>query len=303
MWDYGEGFIAAETGKRTPAPFLTGKPFLPTSAFTDSGLDETKIETIKETHFRSSYTEARFSAPLVLIKEVDSLPVVFWDEGPLAYRATIVGIHAPWSQVSELRKLYDTFRDNHDVYRFACALNGTRSLVGKATVILKQDIGMLPYPNDLNEFSFSFWEQALCHDVLNHMTDYVRLGQNSGLLKEAAGIDDLRVYSSMFIRMLGSVYDNLRASDPVFLNGLTCQPFYFGEHPNLSWIAEQPEEELRRLIYDDEKHEYLRTIRVLRFYSENVLLLVKPDRLRYWIGSTAIRDADETLVDLRRQGY
>jgi hypothetical protein len=30
---------------------------------------------------------------------------------------------------------------------------------------------------------------------------------------------------------------------------------------------------------------------------------VKPDRLRYWIRATAVRDADETLLDLRRQGY
>ena len=35
-WDYGEGFIAATTGKREPAPWLTGKPFLPTEALTDS---------------------------------------------------------------------------------------------------------------------------------------------------------------------------------------------------------------------------------------------------------------------------
>jgi len=48
---------------------------------------------------------------------------------------------------------------------------------------------------------------------------------------------------------------------------------------------------------------YDQTLRVFRFYSDNVMLTVKPDRLRYWIRSTAIRDADETLIDLREQGY
>ena len=43
--------------------------------------------------------------------------------------------------------------------------------------------------------------------------------------------------------------------------------------------------------------------RVVRLYLDNVLIVIKPDRLRYWIRSTAIRDADDTLVDLRRQGY
>jgi hypothetical protein len=107
----------------------------------------------------------------------------------------------------------------------------------------------------------------------------------------------------MFIHLLGSIYDNLKATDPIFLNGLICQPFYFGERPNLAWLDEQNEDELRKLIYDDDKHVYLRTVRVLRFYSENVLLIIKPDRLRYWIRSTAIRDADETLADLWQQGY
>ena len=41
--------------------------------------------------FRSSYSEARYSAPLVLIKEVETLPCVFWNRGFLAYRNQIVG--------------------------------------------------------------------------------------------------------------------------------------------------------------------------------------------------------------------
>lgn len=302
-WDYGEGFIVAEKGSRTPAPFLTGKPLLPTNAFTESGIDETKIITVKETHFRSSYTEARFSAPLVLIKQTDSLPIEFWDKGFLAYRHKIVGIHAPHSQVRELRELYDNFRRNHKICRLACTLNGTQSLVGKATAILKQDIDALPVPKDLGDISFSFWEKALCNDVLDYMNEYIRLGQNSDLLRKAAGVDDLRKYSNLFIQMLGSVYDNLTASSPIFLNGLTCQRFYFGERLDHSWNEYEWEDDLRRLIYGSDNHKYLRTTRVIRFYSDNFLLLVKPDRLRYWIGSTAIQDADETLIDLRCQGY
>jgi hypothetical protein len=42
---------------------------------------------------------------------------------------------------------------------------------------------------------------------------------------------------------------------------------------------------------------------VIRFYDENTLIIVKPDRLRHWIPSTAIRDADETLVELQQQGF
>lgn len=307
-WDYGEGFIVGKEvekdGKvlRTPAPFLTDKPFLPLNSFTETGLDETKITIVTDTLFHTAYTEKRYNSPRVLFRKIDSLPIAFWDKGFLAYNHNIVGINAPHDQISELRKLYNTMSLNYDIYRFLIVLNSA-SIVGKSTAILKNDIDELPYPEDLNEFSFSFWEKALCEDVVENMTDFIRHGQDSELLKKAANMDDLRTYSDMFIRMLKSVYSNLQASNPIFLNGLTCQPFYFGEPQDFSWLAEHKEVGLRKLIYDEEKHKHLRTIRVLRFYDNNFLLLIKPDRLRYWIRSTAIRDADETIVDLSGQGY
>lgn len=299
-WDYGDGFIVGNASK--PAPFLTGKDFLPAEAFTADGVDETKIRPLTQTGFERPRSEELFTPPLVLVKKVDSLPIVFWDRNYLTYSYSIVGIHSPSDQTSKLREFYNTISNYHEFYRFFCTLNGT-SLVGKATALLKDDIDNLPYPEDLNELSFSFWEKALCEDILKYMTEYIRLGQNSKLLATPADTDALNAYSEMFIRMLKSVYDNLKASDPIFLNGLTCQPFYFGEPPDFTWLSKRPQDELRKLIYNDKNHVHLRTIRILRLYSENYLLLIKPDRLRYWIRSTAVRDADETIIDLRRQGY
>jgi hypothetical protein len=300
-WDYGEGFIAAKTGRREMAPFLTGKPFLPATAFNDNGIEESQISTVQETHFRSAYSESRYSAPLVLIKEIESLPVVYYDKGSLAYGHSIVGIHSPQSEISALKKLFNYILNNKKFCRFCSVLYNTAS--AKATAILKQDIDMLPYPENLSELTFCFWEETLLEDTLNYMTDYVRLGQNSALLQKAADTNDLHAFSDLFLRLLRSVYDNLHASAPILLYGLICQPFYFGERPNLSWIEKGVETELQKLIYFEEQQKSLRTIRMLRFYSQNIILIVKPDRLRYWIRSTAIRDADETLLDLREQGY
>ncbi len=301
-WDYGEGFIAAKTGRREPAPFLTGKPLLPTAAFTVSGIDELSIETVRETHFRSAYTEKRFSPPLVLIKELDSLPIAFWDKGFLAYRHKIVGIHADHSQTRELKRLFDDFRKRQRLYQFCCALNGSQALVGKATAILKQDIDALPYPKDDADLVLSYWEQALVDDVLQYMAQFVRLGQNSDLLRRRASGDNLAQYCDLFCRMLGSVYKNLKSHSPIILNGVICQPFFFGDKAEAPWAFPEHEDELQQLIYQ-ENLDTLRTVRVVRLYSENTMAIVKPDRLRYWIRSTAIRDADETLVDLRQQGY
>jgi hypothetical protein len=134
------------------------------------------------------------------------------------------------------------------------------------------------------------------------MGEFIRLGQNSPLLTKPATAGDLERYSMLFLRLLGSIYRNLRSHKPIMFDGLICQPFYFGDKPDLDWLGDDCKQPLRQLIHD-ESRESLRTIRIVRFYTENVILIVKPDRLRYWIPSTAIRDADETLLDLREQGW
>jgi hypothetical protein len=303
-WDYGEGFIVGgQKVKRKPSVFLTGKPSLPTDAFDNDEIEKSKIAIVKDTAFKSEYKPSRYMPPLVLIKESDSLPIYFWDEGFIAYRAKIIGIPAPRSQIIELKQFYQFVMNNKEKYQFCCTIHGTQALTDKATVPCKQDIDALPYPEDANDLSFSFWEEALCQDTLQYITEYIRLGQNSTLLSQKALSSDLQTYSEMFVRLLKSVYDNLHAAAPIFLDGLTCQPFYFGKHPDFSWLTEKNEIALRQLIYADDLNRHLRTVRLLRFYSSNYLLLIKPDRLRYWIRSTAIRDADETIINLKDQGY
>jgi hypothetical protein len=166
---------------------------------------------------------------------------------------------------------------------------------------LKRDLDVLPWPEN-GDWELAPWERALCEDVVKFMCEYVRRGQNSALLRNAAKPKDLETYAKQFCGMLGSVYDNLRElSPPLYRNGLIEQAFCFGQRPEIAWPA-QWESDLRDLVYV-KQGESLRTARVLRFYTGNVIVIVKPDRLRYWIRSTAIRDADETLVDLRKQGY
>ena len=300
-WDYGEGFIAASSGKQEPATWLTGKPFLPTQAFTLRGIEESKISKVEATKFRSAYSPARYSAPLVLIKEHISLPCAFWNNGFLAFKHKIVGIHAERNQEKELRQFFKNFSDNRDVLRASSLLLGTQALVGKATAILKRDIDVLPWPKTGEGWDLCDWEKILCEDAVNYTADFIRLGQKSSLLKNQVTAKDLNKYADVFVDMLGSIYKNLRAAKSGVFNGIAYQAFCFGKALQLDWSNDWTEH-LRELIHV-QHGETLRTVRVIRFYENNVFIIVKPDRLRYWIRSTAIRDADEALVDLRKQGY
>ena len=47
----------------------------------------------------------------------------------------------------------------------------------------------------------------------------------------------------------------------------------------------------------------LNITRIARLYDGACIYLLKPDRLRYWLRSIAMRDADETLADMAEQGF
>jgi hypothetical protein len=300
-WLMAEGFIEGRNGKQ-PGDHLTGKPFLPTAALSTTGFDPSKLGVVKATHFVRARSPALYEPPLVLIREHESLPMAYWDQSTLTFKDKIVGIHAPSVDRVAHKQFYDALRRHHDFYRFAVTLNGSQALVGKATAILKGDIESLPYPENGSDLVLSFWEQVLAEDTEQYMAPYVRLGQQSDLLKKAANEKSMTEYAKLYCRMLGSLYDNLRPSEAVFLDGLICQPFYFGQEPAIKWLGPDCEKQLMSLMFERTLSS-LRTIRVVRFYHENVIFIVKPDRLRYWIRSTAIRDADDTLTELRQQGY
>ncbi len=299
-WKYGEGFTVGN--ERHEVDFLPGLPDLPTTALDDDGIHEAAIGTVTATRFENPRFKELFQNPLILVKEHADLPLGYWTKSPLAYRDKIVGIHADVSEEASLRQFYEKMAARRRLYQFCCAINGSQMLVGKATAILKQDIDALPYPKRDEDLDLAFWEKALVDDVLDYMVPFVRLGQKSELLEKQATVDEVRSYAQMLCQMLGTVYKNLKASDPIHTNGLICQPFYFGKRPKVNWNLNGQKDRLDQLIYKQE-HDSLRTVRIVRFYVDNMMHIVKPDRLRYWIRSMAIRDADESLLDLRDQGY
>jgi methylase of polypeptide subunit release factors len=298
---FGEGFIIG--GKKTSAKsFLTGMTYLPTEALTEKGIDRKHLSKVTQQSFHTAYTESRYKSPIILIRKNERLQIALWLQGSIAFTSSIVGIGVGGATPSAVKKIYSRLRNQHETYQLFCAMHGSKAFVAKATAVLKQDIDRLPFPKDESQMKLSFWERVIRSDTLTYFRDFVRLGQNSALLARSASIQVVLDYGALLRRMLASVYQNLVVGAPIFLDGLICQPFYFGTPPDDDIVKQKHGETLRSLIYD-KHHESLRTVRMLRIYVDNVMLVVKPDRLRFWIGSAAIRDADETIMSLRDQGY
>jgi type I restriction-modification system DNA methylase subunit len=300
-WEFGEGFIAANKNADKRATWITNKNHLPTGAFNQNGIDESKITVYRGEYFKCPYTESRFTPPMILFKANDSLPVEFWTKCYLTFLDKIISISG--GKEHELKKVYDVLKDNHRDYQFFLSLLGSQALTGKATAPLKQDIDNLPYPEKLEQMVLSKTERVIRDDVLDYIQLFIRRGDKSELFQRKPTTDELMKFGDVYCDLLRSIYKSVKPYEPIVMSSLTCFPFYFGSKPEIDLSdSEKLEENLNTLI-QRQHHKTLQISRIVRLYEKNVIYLVKPNLLRYWIRSIAIRDADETFVELREQGF
>ena len=134
-WHYGEGFIVGNKAKT--AEYLTGKPNLPSSALTAEGVDEEAITLLQDERFEAPRARELYEPPHILIKEHESLPIVYRNDY-LTFRDTIVGISCPKQSASTLIKIERYFRKHHRSFRFMVAFS-PKYLVNRQAVILNND--------------------------------------------------------------------------------------------------------------------------------------------------------------------
>jgi hypothetical protein len=301
-WDFGEGFIEGQSGKRVEAPHLTGKRLIPSEAISGPDIDRSSITTIKARLFKTPYTRARFTPPMLLIREHMDLAYTLWTESYLTYKNKVVGICAKEDDLPALTRLNSLIAEKHDVYKAFAAAISVRMFTQKATTLSEIDILSLPYPEN-GDLDLSINEQILVDDIVHYYRDLIRLGEDSAVVTEP-GHEALPAFTDIFTRQTNAIYKRkpLQALEPQAWSGVICQPFVFGRG-RVDWSgADELEGKLDSLLR--ERHgTTLRVTRIARIYDGAFVFLLKPDRLRYWLRSVALRDADETLADLRAQGF
>ncbi len=300
-WEFGEGFIAAKKNANDRAPWITGKKHLSTDAFTQTGIDESKMTVYKDEFFKSSYTKSRFTPPMILFKAHDSLPLEFWTKEYFTFKARIMSITG--GSEKDLRNVFDVINNHHRNYQFFLSLRGSQALTGKSTVPNSLDFYNLPYPEDLKQVDLSITEQIIRDDILDYLELFVRMGDESELFKRKPSTDELDKFGEVYCHLLNSIYDSVKSYKPIVMSGLICFPFYFGDKPEIDFGDPEKLEENLNILIQRQHHKTLQISRIVRLYEKNVIYLIKPNLLRYWIRSIAIRDADETFAELREQGF
>jgi len=291
--------------KYKKADYLTGKPTLPTEAFTEKGIDEIQLHDLKEKYFERNRQKNKsiFKSPHLLIKEKvtkNSIPIIFRNDD-LSFKRDIIGIHAPEHQIDDLLEIEKRIKNNRTYLFYVAGFSG-RYMIGRATSILKEDIESLPFPEDETELELTEIEQILVDDVLDYMLDFRRNGEKSVGEKP---VDDhqLHQFSEIYCKVLNSVYKEFKPYEPLPTDSFICFPFYYQDKPQ---IRKGSMDELEAALYEliqNNTSTNSRIVRMLRVYENNTIYLIKPKQTRYWLRSVAIRDADDTFADLVVQGY
>jgi N-6 DNA Methylase len=299
-WDFGEGFIAGKTGKRVRAPHITGKPVL-TPEYLKDPLPLTHLEVVEERLFKTPYDEQRFEAPMVLIHEHEDLSFRHISRGYYTYRHKIAGFCVGDGTARSIVEFAQWLSREHRTLQALVCTGGTTMYTQRASSVGLTDLKNMPSPEkplDLNRH-----EQIIVDDLLDYYRDLIRLGEKSKAMKEL-GVPALPAFNAVYTTRINGIYkkNQLRALDAQTWSGVVCQPFVFGKG-SVDWRnADELKDKLDALL-KDERSSGLNVTRIVRLYDGPFIFLLKPDRLRYWLKSIALRDADDTLVDMIQQGF
>ena len=299
-WDYGEGFIAGTSGKLTPGPHITGQPLIEPRHL-KAGVHIEHLKQVTHREFKSPYTTKRFQAPMVLVHEHEDLASRYFSSGYYTYGHKIVGFCCGDGATATTESLAVWLAVNRRTLSALVCAGGTTMFTQRASSVGLQNILCLPSP--AQQLELSLHERILVDDIVDYYRDLIRLGEDSAAMK-APGVAALPSFNDVYTQQINAIYKNkkLRALEPQVWPGVICQSYAFGKG-EVDWKgAEELKDKLDKLLRE-QRDSSLTITRIARIYDGPCIYLLKPDRLRYWLRSVALRDADETLADLWEQGF
>ncbi|SEL89205.1 HsdM family class I SAM-dependent methyltransferase [Parapedobacter koreensis] len=294
----GEEKELADLEAKHKANWITGHNFIETKSLSGNSTLLTPKCTAEYFLRPRKKNKEIFQPPHLLIKESvtgKKIPVLY-SEQYLTFKDQIFGIHAPEQFAKELKSIAATLSSNQSV-PLMWLVSG-KVVTSREGVPNKVDILSLPYP----PMQFDKIENILLNDIASHYSSFRKRGEKSDLLKNPTS-KDLKEFGHMYCHTLNSVYKNFKPLDPIIGKEFITYPIVLGNEPEIEipTAIEGIEDKISKLI-DNKASNNLWLKRIIKVYQKNVVFLYKPNQKRYWLQSIAIRDADETFIDLFKQG-
>ncbi|MDR0384973.1 MAG: N-6 DNA methylase [Prevotellaceae bacterium] len=303
-WDYGQGYKIGDKSKPDTGKVISGKNTVIDKFFTEKGIGQIKLQ--DETNFETVPPNSKniFSPPHLMIKKTigkNCIPMDLRDDY-LTFRNEILGIHCPPEEREKLQMIERQLKQNNAVLRFFIASTSARSGVTRS--MYTSDLSdLLSMPLFMEEsFNPSLSEQIIMNDVLNYYIEEFSRGERAAVHRETLEAEEhIKAFSKLYCDSLNKIY--AREEERYYFSKLTegnsffaCE-YTFGCGNNYAY--EWSDKNLDDLLHSWNPTHSAKYSKIMRIYSNNgnIIRLVKPKKLLFWLQSTALRDFGDTLED------
>ncbi|MFA6172830.1 MAG: N-6 DNA methylase [Kiritimatiellales bacterium] len=306
-WAFGEGYNYGNRSKK--APHLTGHLLVETSAFTEQGIVDTKTENEEWFEGTREKNKAIFKKPHLLVKEVVGNYKFMMEvlDRNLIFKHKIIGIHAP-NDFKTLKEVESVLQKNYRLYKtFLLAFSSQSGITMSLSIFLNKDFMALPFPEDVSDLDLSENQKVVVDDFLKFRLEAYSRGESAKANSCDASKTDLKEFSRVFCRNLNSLYqegDEKFQPHPdgvIETRSFVCLPFAYGKNGCSEKIPSGLNDgNLKALVFNQKRSVLYH--RVLYCYQPNLVYLIKPKKLRYWMKSVALQDAAQVIGDLAKAG-
>lgn len=304
-WIYCTGFILGN--KKNLAPHLFMNKALqtrPKNSLTEEGIDWEKTYNIEEESFEAPRASDLFKAPVAIMRKTigKNKLLVEYSDLNIAFSDSFIGIHSPLSEKEELKSLVDRLKEYSSEYIFYLIATSTKAGIDKATVLLKKDIDRLPFPDNKKNLELTKIESYFAEDTINYMFDWIKGSKILAVLNNVTK-SQLKIYQEIYCDVLNTMYKEYKPLEVLLTEEHIITSFYYKTKPDkYLTTSDTLNKDLENLI-NEKLGDSLNIKRIFRIYDKNVIYIIKPRQYRFWLKSIAVRDADETFVDLIKMRY
>lgn len=197
------------------------------------------------------------------------------------------------------------FRDyillNSKTICFYIAATSGRQGIRSPYVINTSDMDDFPFQDQLDKL-LSPTDHIIISDVCNFILEDFGNGEKASVNRNNAQKEDLENFSSVYCNSINQIYGQNK--NKYLLSKITESSAYYicdysyTDKKNIEVKYEKSELSLDNLLFQWNFTNTKKINRILRIYTHDSIKIIKPKLLRYWLMSKALRDADDTFVDI-----
>jgi type I restriction-modification system DNA methylase subunit len=284
-----------------------------------------KIANVGEStnQFESSPSETMYTPPFLVIDQVfgkQNIPIslikTYEHSKYLYFNRDFIGIKAPLEDFKILEKIYTSIKIQHaDLYRFLTIVNSGSCLVSTETEINKRDIDNLPFLENDTYLELTENEKVVVKDVLSyniHLGKGITGYSDGYIFHESINEVELQPFGKVYCDVLNEIYaedgKSWQVGEVLQTPTFVSYQFGFGKDNGLRYDYKAgSEQDFNVLLNNIKSNSGIHYTRIIRDYQHvegyDCVYLIKPNARRYWLQSIALRDADDTFMDLKKSGY